>query len=127
MALLLAAVAAVSLVVGGIGVMNIMLASVVERTREIGLRLAVGARARDVLSQFLAEALVLSIAGGLGGVVLGYGAAKALTAFLGWPTEMVATTAAIAVAFSAAVGIFFGWYPAARAAHVEPIEALRWE
>jgi putative ABC transport system permease protein len=127
MTVLLIAVAAVALVVGGIGVMNIMLASVTERTREIGLRLAVGARTRDVLSQFLAEALMLSIAGGLFGIGLGFGLAKALTAFLAWPTQVAAATAFVAVGFSAAVGIFFGWYPAVRAARVEPIEALRWE
>jgi putative ABC transport system permease protein len=127
MSILLVAVAAVSLLVGGIGVMNIMLASVVERTREIGIRLAVGARARDVLGQFLAEALLLSLAGGLAGLVLGFGLAKSMSAFFAWPTPIAAPTALAAVAFSAAVGVFFGWYPAARAARVEPIEALHWE
>jgi putative ABC transport system permease protein len=113
--------------VGGIGVMNIMLASVAERTHEIGIRLAVGARTRDVLGQFLTEALLLSVAGGLCGIALGFGLAKALTAFLAWPTQVAAATAFIAFGVSAAVGIFFGWYPAVRATRVDPIEALRWE
>jgi len=127
MTALLAGVAAVSLFVGGIGVMNIMLVSVTERTREIGLRLSVGARTRDVLSQFLVEALLLSAGGGICGVLAGYGLAKSLTVLLSWPTEFVPATALMAIGFSAAVGVIFGWYPAMRAARVDPIDALRYE
>jgi putative ABC transport system permease protein len=127
MTALLAGVAAVSLLVGGIGVMNIMLVSVTERTREIGLRLAVGARTRDVQRQFLVEALLLSGAGGLCGVAVGYGLGKIITGLLSWPTELAPGTAFLAVGFSAAVGILFGWYPARRAARVDPIDALRYE
>ena len=124
---LLAAVAAVSLLVGGIGIMNIMLVSVTERTREIGLRLAVGARPRDILGQFLIEATTLATIGGAIGVALGVGAAHAIAKAAGWPSLVSPEAVAIAVIFSALVGIFFGFYPAQRAAQLDPIEALRRE
>ena len=127
MEVLLASVASVSLLVGGVGIMNIMLVSVTERTREIGLRMAVGARARDVLRQFLAEAVVLGIAGGLLGVALGIGGSRAIADLFEWPTRVSGDAVAIAVAFSAAIGIFFGYYPARRASRLDPIEALRHE
>ncbi len=127
MTMLLAAVAGVSLVVGGIGIMNIMLVSVTERTREIGLRLAVGARGRDILGQFLVEAVTLSLIGGALGVVLGAGATWGVAALAGWPVGFSAQSVLLAVAFSAAVGVFFGFYPARRAARLLPIQALRHE
>ncbi|MGC1381974.1 MAG: ABC transporter permease [Candidatus Baltobacteraceae bacterium] len=127
MELLLAGVAAVSLVVGGIGIMNIMLVSVTERTREIGLRMAVGARAGTILRQFLAEAIVLSTIGGLIGVAAGAVGAVALAALTHWPTAIPLQWIAASVAFSAMVGIFFGYYPARQAAQLNPIEALRFE
>ena len=122
---LLASIAGVSLLVGGIGIMNIMLVSVTERTREIGLRLAVGARPRDVLMQFLIEAATLSALGGVAGAALGFAAARALTRFAGWPTIVSPESIALAVGVSALVGIVFGFYPARRAAALDPIEALR--
>jgi putative ABC transport system permease protein len=125
--LLLASIAAVSLVVGGIGIMNIMLVSVTERTREIGVRMAVGARSRDILAQFLVEALTLSVIGGILGVVLGVLAAQRMSARFGWPTLVRPDIIAISVGFSAAVGIVFGLYPARRASRLDPIEALRYE
>jgi putative ABC transport system permease protein len=124
---LLMSVASVSLLVGGIGIMNIMLVSVTERTREIGLRLAVGARTRDILRQFLTEAVSLSIFGGLIGTLLGVGVSRTLTQVLGWPTQITVPSIALAFAFAAAVGIFFGYYPARKAANLDPIEALRYE
>ena len=124
---LLAGIAGVSLVVGGIGIMNIMLVSVTERTREIGLRMAVGAKGRDVLFQFLVEAVVLSIVGGLFGVALGFGLSEGVTRFLQWPMSVPANAVALAVGFSAATGIFFGFYPARKAAQLDPIESLRFE
>jgi putative ABC transport system permease protein len=127
LSLLLAAVAAVSLLVGGIGIMNIMLVSVTERTREIGLRLAVGARPRDIRSQFLIEATTLSTLGGAIGVSLGVAAAALIAHWAGWPSLVSPQAVAIAVAFSGLVGIFFGFYPAQRAARLDPIEALRRE
>ena len=127
MTLLLAAVASVSLIVGGIGIMNIMLVSVTERTREIGLRMAVGARGRDILWQFLVEAVTLSLIGGLIGILLGFGGAEAVGKFAGWRVEIEASSIILAVGFSAAVGIFFGFYPAKKAAGLRPIEALRYE
>ncbi|GEO12782.1 ABC transporter permease [Microvirga aerophila] len=127
LSILLAAVAAVSLLVGGIGIMNIMLVSVTERTREIGLRLAVGARPRDILSQFLIEATTLSTIGGGLGVALGAGAAYLVAQMAGWPSLVSTNAIVIAVGFSALVGIFFGFYPASRAAKLDPIEALRRE
>ncbi|MFL5005176.1 MAG: ABC transporter permease [Microvirga sp.] len=125
--LMLAAIAAISLVVGGVGIMNIMLVSVTERTREIGLRLAVGARPRDIRGQFLIEATTLATIGGALGVALGVGAAHAIARAAGWPSLIAAEAIVIAVAFSALVGIFFGFYPAQRAAKLDPIEALRRE
>ena len=127
LSLLLAAVAAVSLLVGGIGIMNIMLVSVTERTREIGLRLAVGARPRDILGQFLIEATTLATIGGAIGVALGVGAAHAIANAAGWPSLISPNAVLVAVLFSGLVGIFFGFYPAQRAARLDPIEALRRE
>jgi putative ABC transport system permease protein len=127
LSMLLAAVAAVSLLVGGIGIMNIMLVSVTERTREIGLRLAVGARPRDILSQFLIEATTLSTIGGALGIALGAGAAYLVAQLAGWPSLVSTNAILMAVGFSALVGIFFGFYPAQRAARLDPIEALRRE
>ena len=127
MTYLLASIAAVSLLVGGIGIMNIMLVSVTERTREIGLRLSVGARDVDVLLQFLVEAIVLSLAGGAIGVALGYGGSRAVRGLMRWST--VVTPGAVLLSFgcAAAIGIFFGFYPARKAAALDPIEALRFE
>ncbi len=127
MSMLLAAIAAVSLVVGGIGIMNIMLVSVTERTREIGIRMAVGARPRDILLQFLVEAVTLSSLGGLLGVALGVGAAKIIAWKAQWPVLISPESIVISVIFSAAIGIFFGFYPARKAARLDPIEALRYE
>ena len=124
---LLVAIAAVALLVGGIGVMNIMLVSVTERTREIGLRVAVGARARDVLLQFLAEAVLISAAGGVAGIIAGLLVARGLTVWLNWPTDVAGSAVVISFAFAAGIGIFFGWYPARKAAQVNPIDALRFE
>jgi putative ABC transport system permease protein len=127
MTVLLASIAGVSLVVGGIGIMNIMLVSVTERTREIGLRLALGARGSDVLTQFLVEAVVMSAAGGAIGIAAGFGGAALLERLTGWATVIAPATIGLALGFAAAVGIFFGYYPARRAAALDPIEALRHE
>jgi len=127
MALLLAAVASVSLIVGGIGIMNIMLVSVTERTREIGLRMAVGARGRDILTQFLVEAITLSVIGGLIGIVLGVGASLLIAQLAGWPTALSATAILLAAGFAALIGVFFGYYPALKASRLLPIDALRYE
>jgi putative ABC transport system permease protein len=127
LALLLAAVASVSLVVGGIGIMNIMLVSVTERTREIGLRRAVGARARDILGQFLIEAVTLSLIGGLAGVAIGIGAAVGIAQVAGWRIVLSPEAVMLAVAFAFAIGVFFGFYPARKAAYLNPVEALRFE
>ena len=127
MTLLLGAIASVSLVVGGIGIMNIMLVSVTERTREIGVRLAVGAHGRDILTQFLIEAVTLSSIGGVIGIALGLGASQVLSVVAHWPTLISLTSIVVAFLFSAAVGIFFGFYPAREAARLDPIEALRYE
>jgi putative ABC transport system permease protein len=124
---LLMTVASVSLLVGGIGIMNIMLVSVTERTREIGLRMAVGARTRDILRQFLTEAVTLSVLGGVAGIALGVAVSQLLTGVLGWPTLVSFSSIVLAFAFAAAVGIFFGYYPARTAANLDPIEALRYE
>jgi putative ABC transport system permease protein len=127
MTALLAGVATISLLVGGIGIMNIMLVSVTERTREIGIRMAVGARGRDILLQFLIEAVTLSSIGGVLGIALGIGGAKMLTLIKHWPTLVSTNSIIIAFVFSAAVGIFFGFYPARKASQLDPIEALRYE
>ena len=127
MTLLLAAVAGISLLIGGIGIMNIMLVSVTERTREIGLRMAVGARGRDILAQFLIEAITLSLLGGAVGVTLGAAATWAIGQFAGWQVAMTWDAVLLAVGFAGAVGVFFGWYPARRASALLPIQALRHE
>ncbi len=127
MSLLLGAVASISLIVGGIGIMNIMLVSVTERTREIGIRMAIGARQRDILMQFLTEAVLLTFIGGILGMLLGVAGAKLVSAFFDWPTLISFQAIAMAIGFSGAVGIFFGYYPAKKAASLNPIEALRYE
>jgi putative ABC transport system permease protein len=125
--LLLASIASVSLLVGGIGIMNIMLVSVTERTREIGIRMAVGAKGRDVLFQFLIEAVVISLAGGIIGILFGAGSSTLIGALAKWPIAVNPGAISLAFFFSALVGIFFGFYPARRASHLEPIDALRYE
>ncbi len=127
MALLLATVASISLLVGGIGIMNILLVSVTERTREIGLRMAIGARRLQVLLQFLAEAVFLSLSGGVAGIVMGVVASALISNLAGWPTQLSLAAIFGGFVFSAAVGIFFGYYPARKAARLDPIEALRYE
>jgi putative ABC transport system permease protein len=127
MTILLACIAGVSLLVGGIGIMNIMLVSVTERTREIGIRMAIGARSSAVRSQFLIESIVLSLTGGTVGILLGVGLSLAIPAMLGWPTLVSMMAIVGSVIFSVAVGVFFGYYPARKAAALDPIEALRYE
>jgi len=127
MSILLAAIASVSLLVGGIGIMNIMLVSVTERTREIGIRMAVGARGGDVMRQFLIESIVMSLMGGLIGIAVGFAGASVLARLTGWSTVVAPEAVMLAVGFSAAVGVFFGFYPARKAAALNPIEALRHE
>jgi putative ABC transport system permease protein len=127
MTYLLAAIASVSLLVGGIGIMNIMLVSVTERTREIGLRMAVGARGRDILLQFLVEAITLSLIGGVIGIAFGLGGSRVISYLAEWRTLVSAEAIALAFGFSALIGIFFGFYPARKAARLDPIEALRYE
>ncbi|MBV9543610.1 MAG: ABC transporter permease [Chloroflexi bacterium] len=127
MTLLLGGVAAVSLVVGGIGIMNIMLVSVTERTREIGIRLAIGAQPRDILMQFLVEAVVLSLLGGIVGILVGLGVALSLPALAGWATALPWNAVVLAFGFSALIGVFFGIYPARKASQLDPIVALRYE
>jgi ABC-type antimicrobial peptide transport system permease subunit len=127
MTLLLASIAAVSLMVGGIGIMNIMLVSVTERTREIGIRRAIGARRRDIMMQFLAESAFLSFAGGALGVALGILAATAVTQIARWPTMIQPAAVVLAFGFATGIGVFFGYYPALRAAGLDPVEALRYE
>ena len=127
MTMLLGSVAAVSLLVGGIGIMNIMLVSVTERTREIGIRMAVGAKGRDILMQFLVEAVTLSVAGGVIGIICGVAASRVISTKMGWPVLTSASSIMIAVVFSSAVGVFFGFYPARKASQLDPIDALRYE
>jgi len=127
MTTLLASIAGVSLLVGGIGIMNIMLVSVTERTREIGLRMAIGARGKDVLLQFLVEAVVISLIGGLIGIGLGFGLSAAVQRFMQWPADISSDAIALAFGFAALTGVFFGFYPARKAASLDPIEALRFE
>ena len=127
MTVLLGAIAGVSLIVGGIGIMNIMLVSVTERTREIGVRLAVGAHGRDILTQFLIEAVALSSVGGMIGIAFGVGVSRVLSVYENWPTLISLSSIIVSFLFSAAVGIFFGFYPARKAAALDPIEALRYE
>ena len=124
---LLLGVALISLIVGGVGIMNIMLVSVTERTREIGLRMAVGARSRDILQQFLVESMVLCLIGGILGILLGHGAALLVNIYLSWPVESSPAAVVAAVVVSAFVGIVFGFYPAWKASRLDPIEALRYE
>ncbi len=127
MTALLAGIAGVSLIVGGIGIMNIMLVSVTERTREIGLRMAIGAKGRDVLLQFLVEAIVLSLVGGGIGIALGFGLAEGMSRWMSWPAAVPPDAVAMAFGFAAATGVFFGFYPAQKASRLDPIEALRFE
>jgi putative ABC transport system permease protein len=127
MTTLLASIAGVSLLVGGIGIMNIMLVSVTERTREIGLRMAIGARGKDVLLQFLVEAIVISLIGGMIGIALGFGLSAAVQKFMQWPADISSDAIALAFGFAALTGVFFGFYPARKAASLDPIEALRFE
>jgi putative ABC transport system permease protein len=125
--ILLASIASVSLLVGGIGIMNIMLVSVTERTREIGIRMSVGARSRDILTQFLIEALVLSLLGGIVGILFGVSGSKVISGIANWPTIITAFSIILSFGFSFAIGIFFGFYPARKAAMLNPIDALRYE
>jgi putative ABC transport system permease protein len=124
---LLWSIAGVSLLVGGIGIMNIMLVSVTERTREIGIRMAIGAKGKDVRLQFLLEALVLALTGGIFGIFFGIGIQKAVARFGDWPVSLQPQAVLLAFIFSAFVGIFFGFYPAQKASRLDPIEALRYE
>ena len=125
--IVMGAIASISLLVGGIGIMNIMLASVLERTNEIGLRRALGARRRDIGRQFLLEAVGISLAGSALGIALGYGISRGVSAYSGWPTTVAVWSILLGVGVSTTVGIVFGLYPAKQAARVSPIEALRWE
>jgi putative ABC transport system permease protein len=127
MTTLLGSVAGVSLLVGGIGIMNIMLVSVTERVREIGIRMAVGARGRDILIQFLIEAVMVSMIGGFVGIIIGVGGAQLISRMAGWPTLISEASIVLGVVFSGLVGIFFGFYPARKAARLDPIDALRYE
>ncbi len=127
MTILLACIAGISLVVGGIGIMNIMLVSVTERTREIGIRMAIGAKGRDVLIQFMIEAIVISFVGGLIGIALGITISELISKFGGWPVVITASSVLLSFIFSAVIGLFFGWYPARKAAALNPIDALRYE
>jgi putative ABC transport system permease protein len=124
---LLTAIAAISLVVGGIGIINIMYVSVTERTKEIGLRMSIGARGIDILMQFLIEAVVISITGGIIGVLLGIGASQLITALLSWPTLVSKGSIILSFVVCVVTGVFFGYYPALKASKLDPIEALRYE
>ena len=125
--ILLGAIAGISLLVGGIGIMNIMFVSVTERTREIGLRMSIGGRGIDILMQFLIEALLLSIIGGILGILLGIGSSSLIASFTGWPIQVMTSAVVMAFLVCAAIGIFFGWYPARKASRLNPIDALRYE
>jgi putative ABC transport system permease protein len=125
--ILLGAIAGISLLVGGIGIMNIMYVSVTERTREIGLRLSVGGRGNDILMQFLIESILLSVSGGIIGILLGLGTSTAVSAIMNWPTVIMPTAVVFAFAVCTIIGVFFGWYPAKKAAGLNPIDALRYE
>ena len=127
MTLLLACVAGISLLVGGIGIMNIMLVSVTERTREIGLRMSIGARGRDIMTQFLIESIIISVAGGVIGVVLGAAASLSVQFLLNWPVTIQIYSVVLSFLVCTVTGVFFGWYPARKAANLDPIEALRYE
>ena len=127
MTVLLACIAGISLLVGGIGIMNIMYVSVTERTREIGLRMSIGAKGRHILMQFLIEAVIISIAGGVIGVVLGVGVSAAIKYIAGWPVYVQLWSVVLSFAVCSVTGIFFGWYPAQKASGLDPIEALRYE
>jgi putative ABC transport system permease protein len=127
MSILLGAIASVSLIVGGIGIMNIMMVSVTERTKEIGIRRAIGARMRDILTQFLVEAVTLALIGGVIGIVVGLGASVSISYLAHWATLIGPTAMLLAFVFSGLVGVFFGFYPARKAARLNPIEALRYE
>jgi putative ABC transport system permease protein len=124
---LLGAISGISLLVGGIGIMNIMYVSVTERTREIGLRMSVGGKGKDILMQFLIESTMLSVLGGVIGIILGYLASGAIGSLMGWPVEIMTNSVVLAFAVCSAIGIFFGWYPARKAAALNPIDALRYE
>ena len=125
--IVMGSIAGISLVVGGIGIMNIMYVSVTERTKEIGLRMSVGARGIDILAQFLIEAILLSLAGGVIGILMGLGAAWAINVFAHWPVLVQPWSVVLSFAVCTATGIFFGWYPAKKAANLDPIEAIRYE
>jgi putative ABC transport system permease protein len=125
--ILLGAIAGISLLVGGIGIMNIMFVSVTERTREIGLRMSIGGRGIDILMQFLIEAMLLSIIGGILGILLGIGSSSLIASFTGWPIQVMTSAVIMAFLVCAAIGIFFGWYPARKASRLNPIDALRYE
>jgi putative ABC transport system permease protein len=127
MTVLLGSISTISLVVGGIGIMNIMLVSVTERTREIGIRLAIGAQPADVMAQFLVEAVVLSVMGGAIGITIGSSLALAVSTFAGWPTPPLLSAIILSFGFSAFIGMFFGMYPARKASQLDPIVALRYE
>jgi putative ABC transport system permease protein len=125
--IVMSCIAGISLLVGGIGIMNIMLASILERTREIGVRRAVGARRRDIWTQFLVEALALSLLGGVTGIVFGFGVSRVVSLYAEWSTVVTGTSIALSFGVSAAVGLIFGIYPAVRASGLDPVEALRYE
>jgi putative ABC transport system permease protein len=127
MTILLGAIAGISLLVGGIGIMNIMYVSVTERTREIGLRLSVGGRGSDIMTQFLIESILLSVSGGIIGIFLGLFSSKMVSTFLGWPIVVVPASVLFAFLVCTMIGVFFGWYPARKAAGLNPIDALRYE
>jgi len=125
--ILLGAIAGISLLVGGIGIMNIMYVSVTERTREIGLRMSIGGRGRDILLQFLIESILLSVFGGLIGILLGFAASRIVAALTSWPITVMMTSVILSFAVCTVIGVFFGWYPARKASDLDPIEALRYE